>query len=187
MPDIKLPKITIPTVDIPSVPYFTQNVLTGIKPACDLIDRDLEITQNPTIVFHNRKQYATCPEVFVQENSSKAKSEINEFIVKMHKWQRIKININHIELAQLILEDSNYASYLEQEEKNLKNFENLNRIENIKEFEDSNCIKVVCDLNNNALYFSREPIPTRSKIEEIPMGKQICVIPFQRDFLIEYN
>ncbi len=69
MPDIKLPKITIPTVDIPSVPYFTQNVLTGIKPACDLIDRDLEITQNPTIVFHNRKQYATCPEVFVQENT----------------------------------------------------------------------------------------------------------------------
>ena len=69
MPDIKVPKITIPTVDIPSVPYFTQNVLTGIKPACDLIDRDLEITQNPTIVFHNRKQYATCPEVFVQENT----------------------------------------------------------------------------------------------------------------------
>ena len=63
----------------------------------------------------------------------------------------------------------------------------LGKIESKEEFEDQNCIKVVCDLNNNALYFSREPIPTRSKIEEIPMGKQICVIPFQRDFLIEYN
>jgi len=63
----------------------------------------------------------------------------------------------------------------------------LGKIESKEEFEDQNCIKVVCDLNNNALCFSREPIPTRSKIEEIPMGKQICVIPFQRDFLIEYN
>jgi len=63
----------------------------------------------------------------------------------------------------------------------------LGQIKNKEEFEDPNCIKVVCDLNNNALYFSREPIPTRAKIDAIPMGKQICVIPFRRDFLIEYN
>ena len=63
----------------------------------------------------------------------------------------------------------------------------LGTIENTDEFEDKNCIKVVCNLNNDALYFSRQPIPTRSKINHIPMGKQICVIPFRRDFLIEYN
>ena len=63
----------------------------------------------------------------------------------------------------------------------------LGKIESKEEFEDRNCIKVVCDLNSNALYFSREPIPTRTKVETIPMGKQICVIPFRRDFLIEYN
>ena len=62
MPDIKVPKITIPTVDIPSVPFVTEFVLTGVQPACDLVDRDLKITQNPTIVFYNRKQYATCPQ-----------------------------------------------------------------------------------------------------------------------------
>jgi 3-deoxy-manno-octulosonate cytidylyltransferase (CMP-KDO synthetase) len=55
------------------------------------------------------------------------------------------------------------------------------------EFEDRNCIKVVCDLKSNALYFSREPIPTRSKVAQIPMGKQVCIIPFRRDFLIEYT
>ena len=62
MPSIKVPKITIPTVDIPSVPFVTEFVLTGVQPACDLVDRDLKITQNPTIVFYNRKQYATCPQ-----------------------------------------------------------------------------------------------------------------------------
>lgn len=54
------------------------------------------------------------------------------------------------------------------------------------EFEDRNCIKVVCDLNYNALYFSREPIPTRAKSASVPMGKQVCVIPFRRDYLLEY-
>jgi 3-deoxy-manno-octulosonate cytidylyltransferase (CMP-KDO synthetase) len=63
----------------------------------------------------------------------------------------------------------------------------LGKIESDKEFEDPNCIKVVSDLDGNALYFSREPIPTRSKTDNIPMGKQICVIPFRRDFLIQYN
>jgi len=63
----------------------------------------------------------------------------------------------------------------------------LGKIKSKEEFEDRNCIKVVCDLNSNALYFSREPIPTRTKKETIPMCKQICVIPFRRDFLIEYN
>jgi len=62
MPTIKVPEITIPTVDIPSVPFVSDNVLTGLQPACDLVNRDLKITQNPTIVFYNRKQYATCPQ-----------------------------------------------------------------------------------------------------------------------------
>jgi 3-deoxy-manno-octulosonate cytidylyltransferase (CMP-KDO synthetase) len=55
------------------------------------------------------------------------------------------------------------------------------------EFEDRNCIKVVCDLKSDAIYFSREPIPTRSKISGIPMFKQVCVIPFRRDYLLEYT
>jgi len=63
----------------------------------------------------------------------------------------------------------------------------LGEIKNENEFKDRNCIKVVCDLNMNALYFSREPIPTRDKIKKIPMGKQVCIIPFRRDYLIEYN
>jgi 3-deoxy-manno-octulosonate cytidylyltransferase (CMP-KDO synthetase) len=63
----------------------------------------------------------------------------------------------------------------------------LGKIENITEFEDRNCIKVVCDVDSNALYFSREPIPTRSKTPVIPMGKQVCVIPFRRDFLVNYT
>ncbi len=63
----------------------------------------------------------------------------------------------------------------------------LGTIADDAEFEDRNCIKVVCDLRGNAIYFSREPIPTRARSSEIPRAKQVCVIPFQRDYLLEYN
>jgi len=63
----------------------------------------------------------------------------------------------------------------------------LGQITDMAEFEDRNCIKVVCDLKLNAMYFSREPIPTRCKVDEISMGKQVCIIPFRRDYLLKYT
>ena len=64
----------------------------------------------------------------------------------------------------------------------------VKRIESLNEFLDSNTIKVVTDRTGNALYFSREPIPTRRVLnfEQIPVYKQVCIIPFRRDFLLEY-
>jgi 3-deoxy-manno-octulosonate cytidylyltransferase (CMP-KDO synthetase) len=57
-----------------------------------------------------------------------------------------------------------------------------------EEFEDPNEIKVVVDQSGDAIYFSREPIPSRSKWNgDIPMQKQICIIPFRRDYLLEFN
>ena len=63
----------------------------------------------------------------------------------------------------------------------------LGEIQDAAEFEDRNCIKVVCDIKSDAIYFSREPIPTRSKISGIPMFKQVCIIPFRRDYLLDYT
>ena len=61
-------------------------------------------------------------------------------------------------------------------------------IRNQKEHEDPNEVKVVVDKNNFAMYFSREPIPSRKKgAKEIPMFKQVCIMPFRRDFLLTFN
>ena len=62
------------------------------------------------------------------------------------------------------------------------------KIMNVEEFEDPNEVKVVIDKNEFAMYFSREPIPSRKKgFLSVPMYKQVCIIPFERDFLLEYN
>lgn len=54
------------------------------------------------------------------------------------------------------------------------------------ELEDRNCIKVVCDVNSDALYFSRQPIPTRANKDANNYWKQVCIIPFKRDYLLKY-
>ena len=63
----------------------------------------------------------------------------------------------------------------------------LGEINDEDEFNDQNCIKVVCDLNMNAMYFSRQPIPTNNSSFDVQIGKQVCIIPFRREYLIEYT
>lgn len=56
------------------------------------------------------------------------------------------------------------------------------------EFNDPNEVKVVVDKNSDAIYFSREPIPSMKKgNSKALMLKQICVIPFTRDYLLKFN
>jgi 3-deoxy-manno-octulosonate cytidylyltransferase (CMP-KDO synthetase) len=61
-------------------------------------------------------------------------------------------------------------------------------MDTVAEFEDPNEVKVVVDLKGDALYFSREPIPSRKKgAKKVPMLKQVCIIPFRRDYLLKFN
>jgi len=61
-------------------------------------------------------------------------------------------------------------------------------IDSCKEFEDPNEVKVVVDNFSDAIYFSREPIPSRKKgFDRVPMLKQVCIIPFRRDYLLKFN
>jgi len=61
-------------------------------------------------------------------------------------------------------------------------------MDSVAEFEDPNEVKVVVDKNSDAIYFSREAIPSRKKgVEDVPMLKQVCIIPFKRDYLLHFN
>ncbi len=61
-------------------------------------------------------------------------------------------------------------------------------VKNQAEHEDPNTVKVVVGPDDNAIYFSREPIPSRKKyVGDVPMRKQSCIIPFRRDYLLQFN
>jgi 3-deoxy-manno-octulosonate cytidylyltransferase (CMP-KDO synthetase) len=79
--------------------------------------------------------------------------------------------------VQLLLDDSSI---------NVLNL--MSELKTRDEQSDPNEVKVVVDLNSNALYFSREPIPSWKKgATSVPMLKQIAIIPFRRNFLLTYQ
>jgi 3-deoxy-manno-octulosonate cytidylyltransferase (CMP-KDO synthetase) len=63
------------------------------------------------------------------------------------------------------------------------------RISNETDFLDPNTIKVVMDKNCDALFMSRQPIPTRPKgdFSIIRAFKQVCIIPFRKEALRRYS
>lgn len=63
----------------------------------------------------------------------------------------------------------------------------INEITTEEEFQSANIVKVVLDLNDFVLYFSREPIPSKRKYSGVlPMWKQLGIILFDKNLLLEY-
>jgi 3-deoxy-manno-octulosonate cytidylyltransferase (CMP-KDO synthetase) len=64
----------------------------------------------------------------------------------------------------------------------------VRRITNQQDHLDPNIIKVVMNVNHDALYFSRAPIPwiEFTEANRLPVFKQVCVIPFRAEFLREF-
>lgn len=56
------------------------------------------------------------------------------------------------------------------------------------EYRDPNAVKVVCDSDGYALYFSRSPIPySKADFEELKVYKHIGLYVFRRDFLMRFS
>lgn len=64
----------------------------------------------------------------------------------------------------------------------------MSRIQTREEFADKNNVKVVVNLAGDAMYFSREPIPSAWKEwDTLPRYMQTGIIAFRRDVLLEFN
>lgn len=61
----------------------------------------------------------------------------------------------------------------------------ITKIDTEEEFYDPNSIKIVKSKDNKAIYFSRKAIPFQKKYLKNTY-KQVCAIPFRRDFLLKY-
>ncbi len=62
------------------------------------------------------------------------------------------------------------------------------RIDVEEDFNNPGTIKVVTNLDGNALYMSRQPIPSAAggDFSKVTAKKQVCIIPFRRDALLKF-
>ena len=64
----------------------------------------------------------------------------------------------------------------------------MSRLQSKEQFRDHNNVKVVINRYSDAMYFSREPIPSPWKgTENIPMYMQTGIIAFRKQTLIDFN
>ena len=70
--------------------------------------------------------------------------------------------------------------------KNINVVNLFSKIKSKKDAKDPNCVKLIKDKNNYAIYFSRLPIPHSTVINKNIHYKQVCIIPFRRNYLIKY-
>ena len=70
-------------------------------------------------------------------------------------------------------------------DKNIKITNLCSAIQNKEDFLSKNTVKVIFNKFFDAIYFSREPIPNQKKT--FKGFKQVCIIPFERNFLYQYG
>tara|TARA_B100000401_G_scaffold436587_1_gene380361 strand:- start:2391 stop:3170 length:780 start_codon:yes stop_codon:yes gene_type:complete len=63
----------------------------------------------------------------------------------------------------------------------------VTEIEKISEWENENLIKVLCNKDNNAIYFSRQPIPFLDTFSKKYTLRQICIIGFTRKMIKKFQ
>ena len=121
----------------------------------------------------------------------RASERTAEALIKIEKKIKVKIDIVVMIQGDEPMITPNMITkslkpLLEDEKLKISNL--MEYIETVQEHQDPAEVKVVVNNKQNAIYFSREPIPSRKKgVSDFPMLKQVCIIPFRRDFLIEYN
>ena len=126
--------------------------------------------------------------VMTKKSHQRASDRSAEALIKIEKKKNFKFNsVVMVQGDEPMIHPNMIKESISPILKNKKiNVVNLcGKIKDKKEFYDKNCIKTVCSKTNNALYFSRQPIPWSGDTKSY-LKKQVCVISFKRNFLIRY-
>jgi len=109
-------------------------------------------------------------------------------VAALYKWNKDDIIVNLQGDEPLIHPETIGETIVHFHNQSVNVVNIMSRLNTKKAFEDKNNVKVVVDKNNDALYYSREPIPSSwNGWENIPRYMQTGVIAFRRDTLIAFN
>ena len=129
--------------------------------------------------------------IMTKDTHTRASDRASEAMLKIEKLTGTRIDIPvMIQGDEPMLDPQMLAEVIDpiRHDKTLAAANLMAHLTTEDERNDPNIVKAVTDLNNCALYFSREPIPSNKKQQEaMPVYKQIAIIPFHRDMLIKFN
>lgn len=140
-------------------------------------------------------QYAEsigAPYVMTKDTHQRASDRTAEAMLKIEKKNKKRLKIVVMiqgDEPMLVPEMISDAVKPLMKDKNINVSNLMGTLKSKKEEDDPNSIKVVVDKKNSALYFSRQPIPYLRKDVKLSISryKQVCIIPFRRDFLLQFN
>lgn len=128
--------------------------------------------------------------IMTSDTHTRATTRTAEALGKIEKKNKQKVDIVLMVQGDEPLIQPNAISetipHFQEQAVNIVNI--MSRLPTKKAFVDKNNVKVVVDKNNDALYFSREPIPSPWKgWQGIPRYMQTGIIAFRRNVLIDFN
>ncbi len=135
----------------------------------------------------NHVKYFNGKAIMTSKAHQRASDRCAEALFKIKKQTKVKYDVVLMVQGDEPLVNKKMIKQSLQPFKKNKNINVVNLIGKIEEKEAINedCIKVVKDNFNNAIYFSRRLIPFKNKKKK-KYFKQICIIPFKTDFLKKY-
>jgi len=128
--------------------------------------------------------------VFTSDTHKRATTRTAEALEKVEEQTREKVDVVVMVQGDEPLIDPHTIGetipHFQDQSVNIVNI--MSKLATKESFEDKNNVKVVVNNNGNALYYSREPIPSPwHGWENIPRYMQTGIIAFRRDTLIEFN
>lgn len=128
--------------------------------------------------------------IMTSETHTRATTRTAEALGKIEKDKRLKAGI--VVMVQgdepLIIPETIRETIPQFQDKLVNIVNIMSRLQTKESFKDVNNVKVVVDNNNDALYFSRESIPSIWKgWKNIPRYMQTGIIAFRRNTLLEFN
>lgn len=156
-------------------------------------------------VWENAKHAATLDDLIVATDDERIKAEVLSFggkavlTAKEHKTgtDRLREVVNSIDVKVVVNIQADepllHSSMIDEivrpllEEKDIVMTTLRKKITDPEDLKNPNVVKVVCDKNGYALYFSRSPIPYPRFAEGIVHYKHIGLYAFTKDFLFTFT
>tara|TARA_E500000178_G_scaffold46812_1_gene42032 strand:- start:5997 stop:6749 length:753 start_codon:yes stop_codon:yes gene_type:complete len=168
---------------IPMIKRVYNNVVTNNK-----IDFTYVATCDKKILNYIKSFHGNV--ILTSSKHKRATDRTAEALLKIEKKHKIKFNtVLMLQGDEPMITSAMISKLLNVFHRNpkIKIANLMTKIKSFDEFIDLNEPKVVVNKFRNAIYFSRCAIPSPWLYKQKNIYKQVCAIPFRRDYLLKFN